>query len=297
MKLSAPAASSAERPLAGIAANAAAFTAISIGDAITKLAVAGLPAAQTLALRSFLIVLVLTPFFIAVQRRGAPVVRTSRPWAHLTRCGLQCVSVLTFYVCLRELPLTTVTAIMFVAPSLVALAAAPMLGERISSAQVVALAFGLVGCMIILRPSGDGQLFILLLALFSAATWALSMIMLRALTRTESQATIFAWSNGFLLLVSAALALFEWRQPTTMDLVLIVGIAVTQLVGQFFSMTAFRIARAATIAPVQYTQLLWATFFGAIIFREWPTTPVWIGAGFIIAGGLWLVRAERRRDV
>lgn len=286
-----------ERPLAGVASNAAAFAAISLGDMVSKLVVAAAPLAQTLTLRSLIVLAFLTPFFIAHRRRGGAIFATRHPWLHLARSILQFVSVLTFFVCLRELPLTTVTAIMFIAPSLVALAAAPLLGEKITRPQVVALALGFIGCLIILRPSGDAQTIPILIALFSAATWALSMVMLRMLTRTEHQTTILAWGNSFLFVCGGLFAFFDWRPLETNTLLLIVAIAGTQLVGQFFSMTAFRLARAATVAPVQYTQLLWATFFGSLMFGEWPTQSVWIGAACIVAGGLWLVRAERRRDI
>lgn len=76
----------------------------------------------------------------------------------------------------------------------------------------------------------------------------------------------------------------------------VAAMGVLQVLGQWFSMTAFRIARAATVAPMQYTQLIWATVFGATIFAEWPPLSVWIGAACIVAGGLWLVYAEGRRE-
>ncbi|WP_342362889.1 DMT family transporter [Terrarubrum flagellatum] len=289
-------AASQERPLAGIAANAAAFAAISAGDSMSKLAVAIAPATQIIAIRSFLVLLLVTPLFIAEARRGRPVIRTQKLGLHLLRCALQGASVLTFFVALRELPLTTITAIMFIAPSLVALVSAPVLNEQIRPPQIVALVLGLIGCFIILRPSGEGQAFAILLAIFSAATWAFSMALLRLLTRTESQATIYAWSNGCFMLLAGAISIFDLQPIEPKMLLLILGMAATQVVGQWFSMTAFRIARAATVAPMQYTQLLWATLFGSLLFAEWPPASVWIGAGFIVAGGLWLVWAEGRRE-
>ncbi|MBN9064422.1 MAG: hypothetical protein BGP06_01685 [Rhizobiales bacterium 65-9] len=285
-----------ERPIAGLAANGAGFVVLSGSDAMTKVAVAALPGAQIMALRGAMVLLLLTPLFIACWRRGDSVLATRRPWTHLTRCALQVVSMLTFMIAMKQLPLTTITAIMFIAPALVALAAAPILGERIRPPQVVALVTGLIGCLIILRPSGEGQAAAILLAVISAATWALSLTLLRLLTRTESQATIFAWTNGNLLLFGLAFSAFDWRPLDMRVLALVAAMSVAQIFGQWCSMIAFRLASAATVAPMQYTQIIWATIYGSVMFGEWPSLSVWIGAAFIVAGGLWLVYAEGRRE-
>ena len=91
--------------------------------------------------------------------------------------------------------------------------------------------------------------------------------------------------------------MFDWQPLDAGTLWLIVGMSATQVIGQWFSMTAFRIARAATVAPMQYTQILWATLAGAVVFSEYPAPSVWIGAALIISGGVWLMREERRQDL
>lgn len=282
-----------ERAAAGVLANTASMAAASLGDALAKLVVTALPAPQTLALRCVFLLLLLTPLFIATWRRGGAVLTTTRPWLHMTRFLLQFVSVLAAFTALRHLPLTTVTAIMFVAPIFVAIAAVPILGERIQPRQIGAIALGFSGCLIILRPRGDGDLTFTLVALFSAATWAISIVILRLLTRTDGAATILAWGNGLLLVAAAALALFDWRPMDARLIWLLIGMAALQVVGQWFSMTALRIAPAGTVAPAQYTQILWATIIGVLIFSDWPQPTIWIGAALIIAGGFWLMRSER----
>lgn len=159
-----------ERPLAGLAANGAAFVVLSISDAMSKIVVATMPAAQTVMLRALFVLVFLTPYFIAEWRRGGSIFATRRPFLQLTRCLLQSASMVTFFIALRDLPLTTITAIMFISPTLVALTAALILREQIRPPQIVALAMGLVGCLIILRPSWDGGALALSLAVFSAAT-------------------------------------------------------------------------------------------------------------------------------
>lgn len=283
-----------DRPVAGILANAASMAASSAGDSLAKLAMAILPVPQTLMLRCLFLLILLTPLFIVTRRRKLPLAATRRPWLHLGRCCLQFASILAALTALRNLPLTTVTAIMFIAPIFIALAAVAILGERIRPHQWIAIALGFAGCLVIIRPEGGGDLTYTLVALFSAATWALSNVILRLMTRTESHVTILIWSNGFLTLGGAALAFLDWRPLTGELFWLLVAMAALQLVGQWSSMTALRIAPAATVAPAQYTQILWATLLGVALFGEWPAPTVWIGATMIVAGGWWLMRGERR---
>lgn len=282
-----------DRPVAGILSNAASMAAATGGDALAKLVMATLPVPQTLMLRCGFLLVLLSPLFILTALRKQPVFATQRPWLHLGRFCLQFVSIFAALTALHNLPLTTVTTIMFIAPIFIALAAVAILGERLRSHQIIAIALGFAGCLVIIRPEGGGDLTYTLVALFSAATWAVSNVLLRLLTRTESHVTILIWSNGLLTLGAAAIAFFEWRPLAAEQVWLLAAMAVMQLAGQWFGMTALRIAPAATVAPAQYTQILWATLLGFLFFSEWPAPTVWIGAAMIIAGGWWLMRGER----
>ncbi|MET0606435.1 MAG: DMT family transporter [Beijerinckiaceae bacterium] len=283
-----------ERPLAGIAANGASFATASLGDTFAKLALAMLPAPQLIAMRSFLLLLLFAPVFIAMSRRGRPILATSYPWLHLARVTLHLMATLTGFLALRNLPLTTFTAIVFTAPLFISLGAIPLLGERIKPHQWGAIVLGFAGCFVIQKPGVEGDAVYMLLALASASTWALSVILLRRLTRTESHITLIAWGNIPHLFVAGAIAAFDWRPVEPTLLLFVVGLSLMQLVGQWFSMTALRLAPAATVAPVQYTQILWATLIGAYVFGEWPQPSVFAGAGLIIASGVWLMHGSRR---
>jgi len=92
---------------------------------------------------------------------------------------------------------------------------------------------------------------------------------------------------------AALIAMFDWRAIDGMLLLVILGMSVTQVFGQWFSMTALRLAPAATVAPAQFTQILWATLFGALFFNEWPHPLIWVGAALIMASGYSLMRSPR----
>lgn len=282
-----------DRPVAGLAANTASFAAASGGDALAKIAVSSLPLPQAIAVRSFFTLLMLAPVFLVAARSGRPVFATRKPWLHLTRTMLHLAATFLAFFALQHIPLTTFTAIVFASPIIIALAAIPILGERIRPHQAVAIALGIVGCMVIIRPSGDGEAFHMLMALGSSVCWALSVTLLRKLTRTESLLTLMAWGNVPQFLVAAVLAFFDWRALDLTLLLVLVCMAGTQLVGQGFSMTALRLAPAATVAPAQFTQILWATLLGVLFFNEWPHPVVWVGAALIMASGYWLMRSDR----
>ena len=122
-----------------------------------------------------------------------------------------------------------------------------------------------------------------------------SIAVLRLLTRTESYVTMIAWGNLPPVLLAGPIALLDWRPIEGSIWLAVFGMAGMQLAGQWFTMTALRLAPAATVAPAQYTQILWATLIGMMVFGEWPQSTVWAGAVLIMASGFWLMRSERPR--
>lgn len=283
-----------DRPVAGVLLNSASFAAASGGDALVKLAVAALPVPQAIALRSFFLLALFSPLFVLTARKGLPVLSTRRPWLHLARALLHFAATVAAFAALQRLPLTTFTAIVFTAPVFIALSAIPILGERVKAHQWIAIALGFAGCFVILRPAGEsGDTLYLIYAIISTLTWALSVALLRLLTRTESLVTLIAWGNIPPCIIAGVVALFDWRPVDERLLLITLGTAAAQLMGQWLSMTALRLAPAATVAPAQYTQILWAALFGALMFSEWPQPTIWLGASLIIAGGYWLMRSER----
>lgn len=282
-----------DRPVAGVSANVASFAVASAGDALAKMAVTALPMPQTIVLRSLFSLILFTPLFIVTARRGLPVFATRRPWLNLFRSMLHLASTFLGFTALQNIPLTTFTAIVFAAPIFIALMAIPILGERIKPYQWIAIALGVSGCAVIIRPSGDGSTLYMLVALGSSLTWALSVTLLRLLTRTESRVTLLAWGNVPQLAVVALIAPFDWRSFDSFLLLIISGMAVAQFLGQWLSMTALRLAPAATVAPAQFTQIIWATLLGMLFFNEWPHPITWLGAALIMASGYWLMRSDR----
>ncbi|MBL8698735.1 MAG: DMT family transporter [Alphaproteobacteria bacterium] len=282
-----------DRPLRGIVFMILAFLCVSMTDALSKAALQTLSTPQMLALRSALVLMMLLP--VIARSGGIATLRTGRPGEHLIRVGLSLVSMFCFFEALRHLELATAIAIGFVAPLMMTAMSVPLLGERVGLHRWSAIVVGFIGALVILRPGSEGFQPAAVLAVVAAAAWAGSMVLVRRLSRTDSDAAGMTFQNVGVLLVMGILAPFAWRPMGLSGFVIIVFMALTLMVGQWFMFRAFRLAPVGVVAPFQYLELVGATLFGWLIWDEFPDGQVWVGAGILIASGLYVIWRERVR--
>ncbi len=196
--------------MAGIAFNACAFAAVSVGDVLSKIAVVLMPTIQVVSVRTAFVLQLMAPWFYYAARQGDPPWRTQRLGLHLARTLVQITSIVTFLTALRYLPISTITSIAFMTPIFVALLARVYLGERMSWSQFGSIGIGFAGCMIILRPGTADFSPYALLALYACLSWAFALVLLRSLTRTESIAKIMFLQNAVIFIAAAALTPSVW---------------------------------------------------------------------------------------
>ena len=261
-------------------------------DAGLKLLAPHYPALQVGALRGlsslpFILVWILA----TVGMRSLLRVRWS---LHLLRAVLGIAMMAGFVYGLRSLPLTTAYAITFVAPLLVTAMAVPLLGERVGPRRWFAIGVGLVGVLVILRPTGEGMLTLGGLAvLLAAVCYAASAITVRLLARTDSTQAMVFWLMALLALGSALLVWRDWRPIQASHLWIIVGVGVAGSLAQVALTEAFRRGEASLVAPLEYTALVWGTLLDVTLWGVLPDRVTWIGAAIIVASGLYLLRRER----
>lgn len=213
---------------------------------------------------------------------------------HLLRGVLSVLMLVAFVLALRRLPLAEAYSLFFVAPLLITALAVPMLGERVGWRRWTAIAVGLCGTVIVLRPTGSNMLSLGGLAvLVSAVCYALSAITVRVLGRTDSTQSMVVWMLAMLSVISLALAWGDWQpiDPAHWQTIAVLGL--TGAIGQYGVTEAFRRAPASLIAPLEYTALLWGV---AIDWAFWGVLPdrwMLVGAAVIIGCGLYLLRRER----
>ena len=283
-----------DRPLAGIAFMVTAFVTVAVGDALTKAVIVALPLAQFLVLRSASVLILLLPVFL--RAGGLVVFRTERLGLHLLRCALNGASLLLFYMALRRLELATLFAIGFVGPLLMTALSVPILGERVGPHRWAAIAIGFLGALVIVNPGAGGFEPAALIAMAGTALWATSMVLVRKMSATESDAALLAYINVSLLLLGAVGAPFVWGEVTLAQTGFIAMLAVTLVAGQWLMLRAFRLAPIGVVAPFQYTGIVWATLIGWAFWNEFPAPNVWVGAAILIASGLYVMWRERIRS-
>lgn len=222
-----------------------------------------------------------------------PLVRVR--WSlHLMRGVLGIMMMGGFVYALRTLPLSTAYSIFFVAPLMITVLSVPFLGEHVGPRRWTAIAVGLIGVLVVLRPTGEGMLSLAGLAVLVAAFgYSVSAITVRIIARTDSTQALIVWLLVFMALGAGALAAPDWVPIRTGDAWLIAGIGVAGALGQYTITEAFRLGEASLIAPLEYTALVWGVLLDATLWGVLPDAVTWIGAGIIVASGLYLLRRER----
>lgn len=279
----------------GIACMLASTAALSCLDAMGKWIVSGFPVLEMAAIRGVWVLLIAAP--MVYRAGGTRVLATRRPWAHVMRVLLGLVAFVCFFESLRDLPLATAIAIGFAAPLFMTACSTFLLGERVGIYRWSAVIVGFVGVLVITRPdSGDMISWPALLAVTAAMFFGLSQITVRWLTRTETDASMLVYQNLGMTLAGACALPFIWVTPSWEILLLILVSGGCLFVGQMFSIRAFRHAPVAVVAPFQYAELLGAVSFGYLIWGDFPSSHVWLGAAIVIASGIYITWRETRRS-
>jgi len=283
----------ADRPFRGIALILASTIFLGTSDVTAKYLSTTLPSIEIAWIRFLVFALIMVPAMVP----GSPVysMRTGQTRLQLWR-GVALLSSSLFFISgLRFLPIAEASATGFVAPLFVTALSMLFLGERVGLRRWLATAVGLVGVLIILRPGTGAFHIAAFFPLVSALGWAATLIMTRMMSGKEHAATVMTYSSivGFAILT--ALVPFVWVNPSWHDILLGILIGVASTAGQWIVVLAFRYAGASVLAPFSYSQLLWVSFLGFMVFTEVPSIYTVVGAVFIVASGLYTAHRERLR--
>jgi drug/metabolite transporter (DMT)-like permease len=228
--------------------------------------------------------------------RGSALVKT-RHWRwHALRAVMFVVMTGLNFWALQYLQLAITSSIFFVVPIIIALIAAPMLGEKMDAGRWVAIIAGFAGVLVIVRPGGADFHPAMLLALVNAFLYALFNLMTRRLAAYDSPETI-----QYLPAVGAAIlltpfAIAGWESPQGwLEWTVACFMGVFGGLGHYLLALAHRYAPATVIAPFLYQQVLYMGLFGYLVFGDVPAPRVWIGAAIVIGSGLYLFARERAR--
>lgn len=279
-------------PLRGIVLMLCAVGFFAVMDTLLKLLTSRYPPMQVSALRGAASLVLIVGTLLVMNRLRD--LRAERPGMHVLR-GLLMVAVMGgFLYAVRALSLADAYAIFLTAPLLVTAFAALMLREKVGWHRWTAILVGLAGALYMLRPSTSSFVTWGAVGAFvSAIAYALSAVLVRVLTKTETTSSVAVWSMSVMTLVSAAIAWKSWVAVSGSDWWIIAVIGVTGAIAQLLLIEAFRSAPASVIAPFEYTALLWGIAFDWLVWQVLPHSRVLIGSAIVVASGLYVIWRER----
>ncbi|NVK33090.1 MAG: DMT family transporter [Rhodobacteraceae bacterium] len=245
---------------------------------------------QILFIRQITMLLIVTPGIV----KGLPnTLKTQKPKLQIARIVLATAAMVCGFTAVIELPLAEATTISFSKTLFVTVLAIVFLHETVGIHRWIATLIGFVGVLIMMKPEGAGFVDIYaLLAFVSAGAAACVMIILRILTRYDEPRTILTYQAFFVGLIFAGPAYYVWVTPTPFEWVLLIALGIVSWAAQSCNIRAFRAGEPTAIASLDYTKLLYATIFGAVLFNEWPSIDTLIGASLIILAALYIIHRE-----
>lgn len=282
-----------DEPLRGIALMVAAMAVFSGMDCVSKILAETYHPLLITWSRQIAQLLILAPVVLWVG--PARCLRSAAPGAQVLRGLLLYGSTVCFVSGLARLPLAEASAIGFVSPMFTTALSIPLLGEKVGVRRWAAILVGFVGVLIVIRPGTAAFDPAALFPVVSAAFWALALIVTRKMSHRDTPLTTLVHASVVGLVVASLPLPWFWSVPAPAALGLILLMGAMSLGGHYLLVQAFQLGSASILAPFAYTQMVWATIFGYVIFANLPDAWTWIGAIVIILSGVYVWHRERVR--
>ncbi|CAD7023753.1 EamA/RhaT family transporter [Pseudorhizobium halotolerans] len=262
-----------------------------LNDAMGKWLVSSYGLGQVILIRSVAALIILSPL---LWKAGlAPIVNAERKGMQLARVLFSTGEVFCFYYAVMYLPLADVMTFWLAAPIYVAALSPFLLGERVGWRRWTAIAIGFVGVIIALEPSSAMFTLPAIISIIGSAAFAFMMISGRFLRGTPDT-TLVLFQTGAAGLAGLIFAPFDWSPiQSQTDLLLLGLLGVVAMSAHMLVNRALKMSDAATVAPLQYTLLLYAVIFGWMFFGDVPRLTMMVGAALIIASGLFIFIREQ----
>lgn len=199
------------------------------------------------------------------------------------------------FLALRDLQLAQTVTIFLSVPMLVTALAGPLLGEWAGTRRWAAILVGFVGVLIVVRPGTEVFSLPIVWSILAAATYSFYSILTRKLALRESQVSLIFYSSIFAAVLLAPPALIYAKMPQSMvEIALLASLGLFGLGGHALLVRASRLASASKVAPFVYSQLLWMTLFGFLVFGDFPDGWTLFGASIICVSGFYIMNRERQ---
>ncbi len=244
---------------------------------------------QIMEMRSLIGLLMLYP--LIHLGGGFAALRTSRPWQHVVRNVAHYGAQFAWFLALTLIPLAQVISIEFTMPIWTAILAVVFLRERMGLWKNLAVVLGVVGVVVIVRPGTNEIVPGQLIALAAAVGFAVSVTMVKSLTRTDSVVTILFWMLVIQSAIGLVPALAVWRWPSAAIWGWILVIAFLGTYSHYCLTRAMLHADATIVVPMDFLRVPLAALTGWLIYSERLDTFTVLGAALILSGNLLNLKA------
>ena len=247
-------------------------------------------------LRFFFGLLLITPIII---QSSFKIYNTINFKLHILRCIINIPMMIFGFAALTYIPLEQIKAIGFLSPILVVILSVIFLGERIYLIRTFSLILGFIGTLIILRPGFIEINIGVYMVLASALLWSCVIIITKFMSKNDSAMTILTFQYTFVTLFTLPLAIIYWNNPSFISLIYTLLAAIVGTVLHLCINNAYKLSDLSIIQPVWFTQLVFASFLGFVIFGSLPDFFTWIGAIIVFISVLIITYRENylKKDI
>ncbi|BCE03105.1 DMT family transporter [Marinicellulosiphila megalodicopiae] len=246
---------------------------------------------QTLAIRSFVGIIILTSILIVTKQLSS--LKTKKLSKHALRNLTHLVGQYGWFVGIGLLPLSNVFALEFTVPVWVALIAAIFLKEKITQRKIIAIILGVLGVLIILRPGIQIVDHISLIVLVSAMFYAVAHSTTKSLTSTDSPIVIIFYMCLMQFPIVFSFALFDWQWPNPTQWSWLALISITGLTAHFCMTKAMQLSQVTTVMTLDFLRLPMITVVGILFYAEGFELWLLLGAGLMLLGN-WIALYKKR---
>ena len=262
-------------------------------DAQAKYLTDHLPSLQIVWARQIGLVL---GVLILIAWHGRRILRTAFPVLQIGRGVAAALSATLFIIGLNFVALADAVSVTFVAPLVVTMLAAMLLGERVGLHRWTATVIGFLGTLIVIRPGFAAFHPGLLLPLMAAVLFAVRQVISRHIGSRDRTETTLAYTALTAFLMLSVVQPFIWQPVGSLKLIMIItSMSLMAALGEFLVIRALEVGQAVFVSPLHYTIIIWASLYGYVIFGQFPDMWTWAGSFVIMASGLYIFHRERKR--
>lgn len=236
------------------------------------------------------------PFIVLILMKDRNLFVPKYPKWLLLRGLAASVGIVITFGAYALLPVANVTALLFSMSLTTPILAFFILHEKIGIYRIASILFGFVGVLFITKPSLEGSLLGVILAIVSVLLISAQQILLRHIGQKEHPltTTFYLFLAGVIFI--GPVVPFLYSGNFFEHIYLVIGVGAAAAIAQFFFSAAHRYAESSLVAIFNYSGIIWAVFFGWLIWRDWPTMEIWVGSAIVIASNLFIFWREKRKS-